>query len=246
MYIHTYFRRKCILDNKPTKKPSENLHKGHRERLKSTYKATGLNGFHDHVALELLLFFAIPYKDTNPIAHELLNRFGSLSGVFGADIESLKSVKNMTENAAILITLVPKLAALANPRSQKEAILMTSRKRIDSVIEKTFEGESVERVYVFILDKNNMLIDRIPLGEGSNSISRVHIGEFIKNAAVRNSDRIFVAHNHPDNSGISSNDVVASNRIAYHLKTAGITLTESYLYTKNKVIGIIENEKHYS
>ena len=82
------------------------LHKGHRQRLKARFQESGLDSFTDVQALELLLFYAIPQKDTNPIAHALLNRFGSLSRVLDADVEELKKVPNISDHAASLLRLV--------------------------------------------------------------------------------------------------------------------------------------------
>ena len=87
-----------------------NPHEGHRERLKERFLNEGLLGFHDHNILELLLFYVIPRKDTNEIAHELLREFGSLSAVFDADIELLKQVPGIGDNAATFIKLIPQLA----------------------------------------------------------------------------------------------------------------------------------------
>ena len=70
---------------------------------------SGLDGFADHEALELLLYYAIPRQDTNPIAHALMERYGSLSGVMAAPIEDLQKVKGIGENAAILLKMVPRL-----------------------------------------------------------------------------------------------------------------------------------------
>ena len=81
----------------------KNVHKGHRQKVKNRYIQTGFEGMADHNILELLLFFGIPYKDTNPISHELMDTFGSLSAVFQASVAELKSVKGMTENAACSI-----------------------------------------------------------------------------------------------------------------------------------------------
>lgn len=58
----------------------KNIHSGHRQRLKNRFLADGLRSFNEINTLELLLFYAVPRKDTNPIAHRLLDRFGSLSG----------------------------------------------------------------------------------------------------------------------------------------------------------------------
>ena len=84
----------------------KNIHKGHREKVKQRYYEAGLNSMPDHNILEMLLFFGIPYKDTNEMAHELIARFGSFSGVLEADVKDLVTVKGMTENAAFLITMI--------------------------------------------------------------------------------------------------------------------------------------------
>ena len=81
------------------------VHDGHRERLKSRFCEHGIDSFNDLNALELLLFYAIPRRDTNVIAHALLDRFGGLSGVFEASIPELTDVPGVGENTALLIQL---------------------------------------------------------------------------------------------------------------------------------------------
>jgi DNA repair protein RadC len=88
----------------------ENLHKAHRLRLKERFLQQGLDGFEDHLVLELILFYAIPRIDVNGLAHELLNRFGSLHGVLDASVDDLRKVRGVGENAALLIKLIPSLA----------------------------------------------------------------------------------------------------------------------------------------
>ena len=83
-----------------------NHHKEHRKRLKNRFLSEGLDNFEVHNVLELLLFFGIPQKDTNDLAHELLNKFGSLSGVFEAPYSELIKVKGIGDNAATLIQLI--------------------------------------------------------------------------------------------------------------------------------------------
>ena len=92
------------------KTEKSNIHNGHRKKVKERYYANGLKGMPPHNILEMLLFFGIPYKDTNPIAHDLIDRFGSLSAVLEAKHSDLLSVKGMTENAACLITMILPLA----------------------------------------------------------------------------------------------------------------------------------------
>ena len=89
------------------KKAKNNPHEGHREKLKRRFYKEGLENFEDHNVLELILFFAIPRKDTNDIAHALLDRFGSFSRVLEADVKELCEVPGVGEHAAYLIKTYP-------------------------------------------------------------------------------------------------------------------------------------------
>ena len=85
------------------------MHSGHRERIRERFLREGLQGFAPHEALEFLLCFAIPQKDVNPLAHSLIERFGSLSAVLEARAEELTQVPGIGPNAAALLTLLPEL-----------------------------------------------------------------------------------------------------------------------------------------
>jgi DNA repair protein RadC len=87
----------------------ENVHKRHQTRLRKRFREEGLDAFEDHQVLELLLFFAIPRRDTNELAHRLLHRYGSLSGVLEADPVDLERTSGVGEHAATLVSLVPSL-----------------------------------------------------------------------------------------------------------------------------------------
>ncbi len=85
---------------------SNGLHSGHRERLRKRFLETGINGFEEHELLELLLFYALPRVNTNEIAHALINKFGSLAAVLDADREEIASVKGLSENSAVLLSIM--------------------------------------------------------------------------------------------------------------------------------------------
>ena len=82
------------------------VHEGHRSRKKEQFRAHGLDAFADHEVLELLLYYAVPRQDTNPIAHRLMQKFGSLDAVFAADRAALEEVEGVGENASTLLTLI--------------------------------------------------------------------------------------------------------------------------------------------
>ena len=86
------------------------MHENHRERMKHRFLAEGLDHFEPHNILELLLFYAIPQKDTNEIAHSLMERFGSLAEVFDASYDDLVTVPGIKEHSATLIKMIPELS----------------------------------------------------------------------------------------------------------------------------------------
>ena len=79
------------------------IHDGHREKMRQRFLKNGLEGYADHEALELLLYYALPRRDTNPIAHVLMERYGSLAAVLNAPAEDLKMVEGIGESAAVLL-----------------------------------------------------------------------------------------------------------------------------------------------
>ena len=105
------------------------VHDGHREKMKQRFQTSGLDGFAEHEVLELLLFYAIPRRDTNVTAHLLMERYGSLAAVLGAPVEDLQKVDGVGHNAAILLTLIAsiwKKSRLAE--ANKDTILNSTEK----------------------------------------------------------------------------------------------------------------------
>ena len=99
------------------------LHDGHRARKKEQFRQHGLDGFADHEVLELLLYYAIPRRDTNETAHRLLQKFGSLQNVFSAGTEELARVEGVGESAALFLTLLPALQKRAARSGGREKVL---------------------------------------------------------------------------------------------------------------------------
>ena len=99
------------------------IHDGHREHVRQRFLKNGLDAFADHEVLELLLYFAIPRRDTNPIAHALMERYGSLSGVLSAPIEDLKRVKGVGESAATLLCLAGQIERRARLSDAEQGVV---------------------------------------------------------------------------------------------------------------------------
>ena len=150
----------------------QNLHAGHRQRLKKRFDAVGLKGFEEHTLLELLLFYAIPQKDTNALAHELIRRFGSLDGVLQASMAQLMQVNGVGENAARMLKVV---AAVCQSCGQglwedKRPVLASTIER-GEYLRTRLLGSAQERLLLLNLDAANTLIccEGVSLGWGKQA-----------------------------------------------------------------------------
>ena len=177
-------------------------HSGHRARLRQTYLRGGIDSLSDVNRLELLLFYAVPRRDTNQLAHALLQEFGSFSAVMGADVARLTKVDGISENAAVLIQLVGQLSACA-------------------------ERERAETVYILCLDGKCKLLACRKLGEGSINAADISTRKIVETALHHNAVSVVLAHNHPN--GIcrpSAEDESTTLRIWHALDAVDIQLVD--------------------
>ena len=128
-----------------------NEHAGHRQRLRGQFLKNGPDSLYPHQLLELLLFYAIPQKDTNGLAHSLINRFGSLSAVLDASPEELMSVKGVGRNTAILIKAASEVYAEYGTATQK-SIALSNRFILDAYYGNVFRPSDGEQLAVTLLD----------------------------------------------------------------------------------------------
>lgn len=203
------------------------VHDGHRERLKRRFIEQGLDGFDDHNVLELLLFFALPRCDTNPIAHALMNAFGSLRGVFEASYEELCAVPGVGENAAALLKTVPEVSRrYLIDRDSCEEIIDTSEKAAAYLIPR-YLLERDEVVYVMCLDSKNKLLCCRELFRGVVNTAEISIRKIAELALSKNAGGVIIAHNHTSGIAIpSAEDEYTTKKIRDALLAMDIELLD--------------------
>ena len=134
------------------------VHAGHRARLRERFLKEGLSGFSEHEVLELLLMFAIPQKDVNPLAHALIGRFGSLSAVLEASPAELMRVAGVGQNAAALLSLMPQLMGYYQHSAMGEKPSITNLSSARRYAGALFFGVHEERVYMICLDQSGRVL----------------------------------------------------------------------------------------
>lgn len=212
----------------------KNIHSGHRQRLKERFLREGLDGFEKHNILELLLFYTIPQRDTNPIAHALLNRFGSLSGVFSASLEELCTVNGVSEHTATLIKLIPEIwrnaACEVLPDVRYDSVDKLGRLLIDR-----FAGMTVEVIFLVLMDNSWHILEIVKLGEGSVNQVRMDTRKLIEHAIRTNAAMAVLAHNHPNGTLVPSpEDMVTTTEVAHAFRTIRVEFLEHLLIAGNR------------
>lgn len=205
----------------------ENIHSGHRERMKERFREHGLGPFSDVEAIETLLFYALPRRNTNEIAHILLDRFGSFRGVMEADIDELREVGGIGENAAILIRLVSEMNRRYLTSENRGTRILRDCESAGKYILPLFAYVKTEEVYVLSLGSGGGLIRCHKLAKGMSNKVDFSVREVVEIALKDNAAAVMIAHNHLSDTALPSNaDLAATYGLMEALKYIGVELAD--------------------
>lgn len=214
------------------------MHEGHRDRMRGRYLSEGLEGFAPHEALELLLFYAIPRRNTNPVAHALMDAFGSLRGVLEASPQDLKRVPGVGESAAVLLSLAGRLWRSAETGAGRTVLLT----RMDAARYCTalLSGEKYELFCVLSLNASMELLhtERVAVGSVSDVPS---YPRKVAEAALRaGATGVVLCHNHPGGVAEPSNeDIASTQQIGAMLSAMGICLYDHLIVAGNAAEDVV-------
>lgn len=218
------------------------VHDGHRDRVRKRFLENDLNGFADHEALELLLHYAIPQRDVNPLAHELIGRFGGLSGVLSAPIELLLETPGVGERTAVLLRLAPLIARKARLEDLERELAFNSRERVGSYLLELFSLERSEAVYQLCLDAKGKLLACKRLGEGSVSAVTVDIRKIVQNAILASASSVILAHNHPSGIALpSEDDKIVTDQVKAALASIGVRLDDHIIVADQDFVSLAQS-----
>ena len=191
----------------------KDIHKEHRKRLRERFdKDPG--GFTKHELLELLLFYAIPRRNVNPVAHKLLAKYGSVKNVLRADGKDLAEVDGIGESAATYLNLIGKLLDVVADEKQDE----TKIYRFDDIkiyLLNLFKAATAEQFCAIYLSKNErILFKEVYTDNDKNGVS-VDMIPFSRSFSNVKPYAVVIAHNHPSgNPAPSVRDDTATEKLA--------------------------------
>lgn len=219
---------------------NKGIHDGHRQRLKNKFLQHGFQSFEQHNILELLLFYSIPRKDTNEIAHNLLNHFGSLKNVFNAEFEDLIQVNGISENSATLIKMIPKIAKEYMDDSLKEGAIFDTANKIGEYFVNKYLGEQNEIVYAMLLNNKFELLNVVMVHEGSVNSAFISTRKILDAVIKYNASSLILAHNHPNGTVCPSmEDINTTADLMASFMAFDIDLIEHFVVAGNEFCPII-------
>ncbi len=212
----------------------EEHYHGHRERLRSRFREHGDTALADYEILELLLFRLIPRRDTKPIAKALIDRFGSLAGVFGAPAALLQEVKGVGEAVALDLKLISSLSHRALKSELRGKQVLSSWSSVIQYCHAAMAHETREQFRILFLDKRNALIADEVQGRGTVDHTPVYPREVVKRALELSATALILVHNHPSGDPTPSRaDIEMTKMIIDAAKPLGISVHDHIIIGKD-------------
>ena len=210
-----------------TPKVPKHDHCGHRKRMKNKRAEFGSEIFSDHELLEMLLFYSIPQRNTNDIAHELVSRFGTPRKAIEADEKQLATIKGVKENTTCLFDLIREIYRRDRVKLPYDVQRFDTLSSVGEYLTRYYAGLHEERFCALLLDGSMRLIKFCNLSSGSVNSAAVDVKALARLALAENAANVIIAHNHPSGNALPSNaDRELTSRIEAALSAIGITLIE--------------------
>lgn len=219
------------------------IHDGHRQRLKDRFRREGLDNFNELYVLELLLYYCIPQKDTNPLAHKLLDTFGSLASVLDASPEELEKVDGIGKNTSTFLSLITQVGRFYQVKRSEPGEILRNIEQCGNYLVPYFFGREQETVFMLCLDAKCKVLCCKKVGEGSVNSASIPIRRVVEMALSANATTVVLAHNHPSGLAIpSADDIQTTHRIAAALDAVEITLADHIVVSRDDYVSIVQSQ----
>lgn len=220
------------------------IHAGHRERLRERFRRGGLSSFSEHEALELLLTYAIPQRDVNPLAHELIERFGSFSAVLEADESELLRVDGVGKNASLLLTMLPHLMGYYHRSAMGDRPVIHNLITAKRYAGALFIGAHQEHVYMICMDQSGRVLHPALLYKGTVDEVKLYPREVVETALRYHAHAVLLAHNHPSGQcDPSQADYDTTRRIISALRAIDVSVVDHLIFAGDSVYSMTRNSQ---
>lgn len=223
------------------------VHEGHRARMKNRFCKNGLSNMEPHEVLEIMLYYCIPRRDTNEIAHKLIKRYKTVGGVLQATPQELKTIEGIGENATFFLTLLNEFVRYINIERTADVKLITGLEDCVDYVRPLFSGISKERAYLLCLDAKSSVLGCHLLCEGSVTSTNLSAREVVEVALNAKTASVILVHNHPGGLALpSAEDIDTTNYLASILEGIKVRLVDHIIisdddYLSMARIGILNN-----
>lgn len=218
------------------------IHAGHRQRVTERFRQEGLDHFTPVQVLELLLFYVIPRRDTNELAHKLIDRFGSVSRVMDASVEELTAVDGIGENAATFLQVIKAAGRYYQVDSIRKGVHIKDTEDCGRYLLPYFIGRPVETVFLLCLNANCNVISCREVGEGEINSAMISPRRVVELALAERASTVVLAHNHPSGVALpSQEDILVTRRLAAALATVDVALFDHLIIADDDFVSLAQS-----
>lgn len=226
---------------KDDKEKAKNKNAGHRKRLKKRFVETGFEGLAEHEILELILFYAIPYKDTKDLAKSILEEYGTIANLFESDVQDIVTRTKVSEHTAILISLIFSTYKVYL-KSKDELPILKSASAVNRYLKTFYVGTIRECFYVICLDAKKKLIKTCLISEGSATQTQIYVRNIIECVLKNGATQVILTHNHPSGKLTPSfSDVESTKQIVRALNTISVKVLDHIIVCDDNYFSFSQN-----
>lgn len=218
-------------------------HSGHRQRFKNKAFDGGIEYWPQHEVMELILMYAIPQKDVNPLAHDLINRFGSIANVLDAGYEQLRDVKGVGHEVALYLTLLPEIFDRYLASKDTDSVVLNTPADCVNHFRHINRVREVEEFYIFCLDIKKRLIKTVKMDGGLSASISVSLSSFAKEIAFDACKSIIIMHTHPGGDPQpTQSDINSTRRLMHSAMSVGVRLEDHVIVSDKSYYSFLKND----
>ena len=223
----------------------KSIHAGHRQRHRERFRREDPLSFSEHEVLEMLLMFAIPQRDVNPLAHALIDHFGSLAGVLDAQESELMNVPGVGGHTASLISFMPKLFCAYQKSSIGERPMIATLGDAKRFCASLFTGVHEERFYIICLDQMGHVLRTEMLYEGTIDEVMIYPRQIVEIAMRFRAHSVMFVHNHPSGQPRPSQaDIDTTQTIIKALSLVSVRVVDHLIFTRQSIYSMIRQSQY--